>query len=358
MAGPNLPINIAAGGTTVGHKAHSDTAHGMLNKIDTGLGTASPGQALVWDGSVYAPGTPSPGPVQYPTSGSQLQAMLDAQNAGTAGTIILGPQTYTITTALQLYTGSCIIGMGPMLSIINYTGTGGNAIEPDNQTVRSYGWNLQGFSLTDGGTGAVGINMIKQSTCFICNVKVDGFTTGVSLTGTDGETVYNRFIYLYVANATTGILCGTSGSNSNNFYGCRTNVCTTGVQITDSNQNTFTDCQFETGTDGVVITATSSALSDHNTVVNCRFEGLSGQTVDVTSSNVRYTSLVGNAHFGQDASDLVDSGTRTLIVDAFVGLKLNAPDRPVVSGSKGGNAALSSLMTALSAIGLVTDSTS
>lgn len=32
-AAPTLPTNIASGGTTTGHKAHSDTAHGVINAI-------------------------------------------------------------------------------------------------------------------------------------------------------------------------------------------------------------------------------------------------------------------------------------------------------------------------------------
>lgn len=31
----SLPTNIAAGGTTVGHKAHSDTVHGLVNQWTT-----------------------------------------------------------------------------------------------------------------------------------------------------------------------------------------------------------------------------------------------------------------------------------------------------------------------------------
>jgi len=30
-ADPSLPTNIAAGGTTTGHKAHTDTVHGVIN---------------------------------------------------------------------------------------------------------------------------------------------------------------------------------------------------------------------------------------------------------------------------------------------------------------------------------------
>jgi hypothetical protein len=355
MAGPNL--SIGAPYPPTGHLLRHDAEAGIVNNFDTAIGSASVGQALVWNGSVYAPGTPSAGSLQYPTTGSQLQGMLNAQNAGTAGAIVLGPVTYTISTALLLYNGSTIFGMGPYGSTINYTGTGGNAMVASNQTVRGYSWNLSGFLLTDGGTGAVGINMVKQSNATITNVKVDGFTTGISLTGVGGETVYNRFVSCQVANATTGILLGTDGSNSNSFFGCRTNVCTLGVQITDSNQNIFVGCQFETGTNGVAITATANALSDYNSFTDCRFETLSGIRINVTSSNVRYTHLVGNAFFGSGTSDITDSGTRTMILDAYIGMKINSPTRPTVTGSKGGNAALSSLMTALSTIGLVTDST-
>lgn len=54
MASPGFPTNIGSG-TSSGHSGHHNTAHGMLNKLDANLGTASVGNVLVWDGTIYGP---------------------------------------------------------------------------------------------------------------------------------------------------------------------------------------------------------------------------------------------------------------------------------------------------------------
>jgi hypothetical protein len=56
LAGPGLPTNVAAGGT--GHVSHTNTVHGLVNKLDTGIGSAATGDVLTWGGSVYAPAAP------------------------------------------------------------------------------------------------------------------------------------------------------------------------------------------------------------------------------------------------------------------------------------------------------------
>jgi Pectate lyase superfamily protein len=59
MAGPGLPTNVVAGGT--GHVAHTNAIHNIVNKLDTGIGTATAGQVLKWNGTVYAPGDDATG---------------------------------------------------------------------------------------------------------------------------------------------------------------------------------------------------------------------------------------------------------------------------------------------------------
>lgn len=59
MAGPGLPTNIAAGGTTTGHKTHSDTSNGYVNKLDTTFLTPTAGKVLTGNGTTWAPADPS-----------------------------------------------------------------------------------------------------------------------------------------------------------------------------------------------------------------------------------------------------------------------------------------------------------
>lgn len=53
MAGPNLPTNRAVG--TPDPAGDANAVHGIVNAFDTGLKTAASGQALIWNGLVYAP---------------------------------------------------------------------------------------------------------------------------------------------------------------------------------------------------------------------------------------------------------------------------------------------------------------
>lgn len=62
MAGPNLPTDVGTG-TTAGHFAHSNTANGLINKLDTTIGAATSGQVLSWDAGTgtYKPAAASVG---------------------------------------------------------------------------------------------------------------------------------------------------------------------------------------------------------------------------------------------------------------------------------------------------------
>lgn len=57
MAGPGLRTNIAAGAS--GAIADTNTVHGIANAFDTALKTATTGQQLTWNGTVYAPAVDS-----------------------------------------------------------------------------------------------------------------------------------------------------------------------------------------------------------------------------------------------------------------------------------------------------------
>lgn len=254
--------------------------------------------------------------------GDSIQAAIDALPAA-GGVVKLTPGTYTLTSSLILRSGVVLVGEGLQSTTINYTGAA-QAVKMATPASRSYGVQIKGINFT--GTGTIGLDLASVSTGSFDDVLVSGFTTGISLTGSNGFCVYNRFINVTAANATTGWLIGGAGSNSNTFLACRANVCTTGWNITDSNQNQITHCQIEGGTTGISITSTTNALADRNTIAFTRFEG-NTTNINVTSANVRETFMVGN-HYVTGA--FTDSGTRTTRIDMF---GTTGPNLKFITGS-------------------------
>lgn len=240
-----------------------------------------------------------------------IQAALDAI-ASTGGIVKLPAGTIKFGTTLVLYDGVTLMGEGPSATTLSYTGAA-QGIKQSTPGTRIYGVGVRGLLLNDAGSGTIGLDLDSVSTGIFEDVIVNGFTTAVSLTGSNGYCVYNRFENVTAQNATTGFIVGGTGSNSNSFIACRANVCTTGWAITDSNQNQLTHCQLEGGTTGVSITSTSPSLADRNTIAFTRFEG-NTTNVSITSSNVRETALLANHYVNGTSSD---SGTRTFAVDVF-----------------------------------------
>lgn len=243
-------------------------------------------------------------------AGDNSTAIQSAINSGSEVYIPSG--TWSFATTLTFTSGANIRGEGFQNSVLSYTGSG-TAMASATPSVRTYGQVFRFFKVSDGGTGTLGINLGSVSSAELQGVYVSGFTTGYSLTGSNGYCVYDRFIDCLADNATTGWVIGGSGSNSNTLAYCRTNICTTGVDITDSNHTAMEHCQFESGTTGIKITSTTTSLSDRTTIFGCRFEG-NTTNVNITSSNVRETALLGNHHV--DGS-VTDSGLRTMALDPF-----------------------------------------
>lgn len=241
-----------------------------------------------------------------------IQVAINAANSAGGGVVTLPAGNIRFGSALTLYSGVQLEGRGPQATVLKYTGAA-QAVVQSTPGTRVYGLGVRALKLQDIGTGTIGLDFDSVSTSMIEDVVIDGFTTGVSLTGSNGYCVYNRFTNVTAANATTGFLIGGTGSNSNTFLACRANVCTTGWNITDSNQNQLTHCQIESGTTGVSITSTSSALADRNTIAFCRFEG-NTTNIDTGSANVRETALIANHHV---TGTVTGSGTRTLAIDPF-----------------------------------------
>lgn len=159
MAGPNLPVNIdttyadsGTDATVKTHQQHHDSIHGIVNKFDTGLGTASNGNVLAWNGTVYAPATPSgtstiPRPIalvvaandsptsfktnaDYQCDGTADQVEINAAIAavqpgagtiGTGGTVRLAPGTYNVTGPVRVKSLVSLEGSGHFASVLRVT---------------------------------------------------------------------------------------------------------------------------------------------------------------------------------------------------------------------------------------------
>jgi hypothetical protein len=238
-----------------------------------------------------------------------LQAAIDAVSSG--GVVVLPRGTISYGTTLVVYGTVTLQGQGRAETILSYTGAA-QGIKQSTPSTRIYDVSVRDLTLLDAGTGTIGLDMASVSSGVFENLLVDGFTTAVSLTGSNGFCVYNRFYNVTAANATTGFAIGGAGSNSNTFLACRANVCTTGFNIADSNQNQITHCQIEAGVTGIQVSSTTNALSDRNTFSHNRFEGNSGPNVYIakTSGNayVRETALFGN-HYADAASKIISAAT-------------------------------------------------
>jgi hypothetical protein len=232
----------------------------------------------------------------------------------TGAPVVFGAGTWRMTSGVTGGNQTKILGAGRRLTIINYAGSA-TAFGTNDSATRTYDWRVDSLSLVDVGTGTVGLDLRSVSQAYCNNLLIDGFDTSVLLTSAiGGGCVYNTFFDVIAANATTGFTVGAAGSNSNRFICGRTNVCTTGFNITDSNQNAIIDCQIESGGTGISITASASALSDRNTIIGNRFEGNATNNYNITSSNVRDTWISGNHHV---TGTVVDSGLRSQKDDMF-----------------------------------------
>jgi hypothetical protein len=293
---------------------------------------------------------------------------------GGKGTLRFPVGTFKTATAILLGTGMRAVGAGRGATIIDCDTDGFNTNDPG---VRTYYQQIRGLSLVGPGSGeagSIGIELDSITYAKIDDVSVSGFAIGAFVhSAVSGGTVYNTFTDTTFLSCATGVDINTTSSNSNRWFDCRFGACTTGWKVTDANNNECFGCCFEGNTTGVYVTAASAGLSDANAVIGCRFEA-NDTAWDVAHANVRDFVMLSPGVFG--TYTFSDSGTRTMHVATygygtwkvpgyvdFTGTKIGfygtaAASKPAVSGAKGSNAALGSLMTALAGLGLVTDSTS
>jgi hypothetical protein len=235
------------------------------------------------------------------------------QSAIASGREVYIPEgTMRINSTITLANNTVIRGSGRSKTTIQYNGSA-QAFANGTPGTRIYNVLLEGFDVTDIGTGTVGIDLDSVSEGMFANLTVNGFGTGIKVySPTSGYAVYNRFLHVKAQNATTGFRFHGTSSNANVMIACRGNICADAVLIEDSNDNTMIGCQFESGTDGVVITASTPGISDGNHIVNCRFESNSGDSLNLGSST-RDTVVIGN-YFVSTGGTFVDNGTRSIVL--------------------------------------------
>jgi hypothetical protein len=247
-----------------------------------------------------------------------IQAALDA-NPNKA--ILLVDASYTLSSTLTVGSGQRLIGFGPNVTTVNYTGTGTaiQYISPSGTGIRIYGSGAENFLLTTS-TGATGIDCDSLSSGQFADLIIAGFaTSGLKHhTPTSGGSVYNRHYNVKAQSCGVGFDLVRDGgglssyTNDNTFIACRANICTTGFNITGGNHNIISNSQIEGCTTGVYLAESGAASCSVNTISLCRFEG---NTSDVTIGAL-VTETILQDNFYVNGNRITDSGTRTQSIGA------------------------------------------
>lgn len=311
-----------------GASTHLTHITDITNKFDKDI-TPNTGDVPMWNGTVYAPhaylpdedekvvyvtprGNDSNDGLTLKTAKLTIAAGLTALGGG--GTIQLGVGSFSTSATHGLSDGTKIIGAGPGLTTITYTGSGSLFVNATPGT-RIYNVRLIELALTGPGSGttAVGVDLKDISLAIVDGVNLLTFGTGIKhWSAVLGGSVYNDFSRCSVNSCGIGVDFQATGSNGSRWRGVKFTACTTGVKIVDSNQNNFDECQFESCTTAVYIDSTVAGTSDHNSFTFCRWEG---NTTDwnIVSANVRDTEIIWPAFFGSLGIQ-TDNGTRPVMV--------------------------------------------
>lgn len=224
--------------------------------------------------------------------------------------------TYNITTALLPGTSGGNFQTTLLGYITNHTtvptgasrptiSTGSNVINAITITAAT-GWNIQNFIISSSSGGLIGLSTTSAETQ-INNVKMSGFATGISYTGTSTGYVYNSEI----------TSCTTAGININanlRVVGCWIHDMTcVGVTIANGNVVDVVYCLISNCTgatsDGILDASNSgNATRIGNTIYGSgrdgmRFSGSSGLAGNVVLNNI----LANNTGFGINISTADDS---------------------------------------------------
>lgn len=253
-----------------------------------------------------------------------LQAAL---NSHTSWQLAAG--TFNYDTTLTYGSNSELVGVAQ--TVLNYTGAGTGIVSATPGT-RTYSLKLVDIKLTTS-TGAIGIDLDSHSSGDLTNVTVTGFSSKCWRLGSasSGFCVYNNFRDCYAGStAGTGWSIDATATNSNQWFGCRANVCGIGVSITDSNGNVWLGGSIEACTTGWYVTA--SAPQDGNVVAYCRFEG-NTTAVNINTSSVRSAGVIAPVIIGTFV--VIDKGTRTVFfgLNSLPNAAGSAPNLIGLSGS-------------------------
>lgn len=235
-----------------------------------------------------------------------IQAAIDYVDDLGGGRIYFPPGTYRTTATLTFGNDQEFIGSATQSSVISYTGASW-AFQQVTPGTRIYNVRFTTLQVSVTAAAAGGLDLTDVSLAHLDGVAVFGgdFELGIGIrfrATTSGHCVYNT------AHASRCLSIGTGfhiegaasggGSNEHHLLDCRTTNCRYGIQIIDGNHNVIQNCSIETGHSvGVLVSATTSALSDGNTITGCRFEGVPiNISVSGTAANVRFLCAHHNHH--------------------------------------------------------------
>jgi hypothetical protein len=258
MAGPGLSVTndttYADSGTDASVKIHQqnhDAIGGIVNKFDVALGTATSGDSLVWDGTVYAPLALAASPAgwlnvkSYGAVGdgatdntTVFATLVSAVIAAGGGTIIFPPSTnqYLGSLVLNANVPILVLGYGAILQgpsggtavTINTSQTGGGG-----QTIQLEGLTIRGN--TDQTTDGVLIKDTSRARLVNCQiqrtnhaVRISNFTASQNCEGT---TLQSTFITDAIYGVFMEIVSGGPSFDETVLADVGINNVTTGVSL-------------------------------------------------------------------------------------------------------------------------------
>lgn len=222
-----------------------------------------------------------------------------------------------------------------------------------------------GVMLRNAGTDISTNDVVWLNRC--ASLSASGVTTGIGIT-IGANAGQNTFLNLDTEQCTTGIRCITGGLQRNTFLNAWSEVCSVAWVTEDSGCSNFWIDQYVRTADGVSQTfGTTTGYQLGNIITTPTIQGPTitngvtvGGSTTFTDAAARFvpgtTSLSVRNHANNTDNVLITDAGNMSIHGNFGINGVSAIAKPTVTGSKGANAALASLLTALASYGLITDS--
>jgi len=289
IRGPKAVINIAAGKTlTLNGPTFDDvpsftianTASLVINgAFNAGLRKVFTDSNAGYDGVVFGAGTVKEVCPEWwavnttPGTTDMTNALKAAINSitSTGGIVSLASTTYLISSQINLYSYTSVIGSG-IKTIISYSGTGNATSITGGRSFAA----LKNFQLVGTASANAGIYMSGANHNIIENIWIKNFTAGkgLYLYGTAAGGCYYNQITKVTAGDPAGpnsygiYLEGNAGNyvNANNFVTCRVDYNTNdGLYITNSTKNVFSGftAEYNGGYGANLVGATFNELSSY-----------------------------------------------------------------------------------------------